>query len=425
MFVNRPIEPLMEAPMEYTITGISPDRLEEKVALYKKLTAQRDQLLARLDNVEQQKSSVAKRIYEKVKFEYTGELKNVRSQLSPIESELSEAKREGEKELASLNDKIREMEEEMTEAEFRHRVGEFDSDKLVEIREKINPELTDKSERQNEVSNRLKTIGSFENTLDLDKDTGETLEDDADDDEDAVEDRGKNGDEDEKDSDETEESIDSEGTSPTEEPSETEAPSYDDDEADKDAASFENPQDWIDEFGEEKRATLRAESSGGGKSKSEDFTDTLTESTQSVSASDSTDSANDDPLSALADPSDERRETETPEATTATKTIDRETATSTGFPNLVIITGPSSGRKVPLLPMTMSIGREHDNNIELKDPEVARYHARVLFENGRFILEDLESSNGTWLNGEQTKQSALVNGDRIKIGDTEMAIDFD
>jgi pSer/pThr/pTyr-binding forkhead associated (FHA) protein len=411
--------------MEYTITGISPDRLEEKVALYKKLTAQRAQLLARLENVEEEKTSVSKRIYEKVKFEYTGELKNVRSQLSPIESELSKAKREGEKELASLNDKIREMEEEMTEAEFRHRVGEFDSEKLVEIREKINPELTDKSERQNAVSDRLQTISSCEDTLS--KETGATAEDDTDEAEDVMEDPGQDGDKDDNDDDETEEAIDSEETSPTEEPAETEAPTADDDDADEDEdeASFENPQDWIDEFGEEKRATLRAESTGGDKSKTEDSTDTSTESTQSVSASDSTDSADDDPLSALADPSDERRETKTPEETTAAKTVDRETATATGFPNLVIITGPSSGRKVPLLPMTMSIGREHDNNIELKDPEVARYHARVLFESGRFILEDLESSNGTWLNGEQIKQSALVNGDRIKIGDTEMVIDFD
>lgn len=407
--------------MEYTITGISPGRLEEKVALYKTLITQRDQMLARLDNVEQEKSSVERRIYEKVKFEYTGELKNVRSQLSPIESELSKAKREGEKELASLNDKIREMEEEMAEAEFRHRVGEFDSDMLVEIREKINPELTDKSELQVEVSNRLETISSCGETLG--GDTGETPQDDPDGGEDVVEDPGKDGDKNKNDTDETGGSIDSGGTSPTEEPLETEAPS--DDDTDKDAASFENPQDWIDEFGEEKRAKLSAESSGVGKSKTEDSTDTSTESTQSVLASDSTGSADDDPLSALADPSDERRATQTSKVTTSTKTVDRATATATGFPNLVIITGHSSGRKVPLLPMTMSIGREHDNNIELKDPEVARYHARVLFENGRFILEDLESSNGTWLNGEQIKQSSLVNGDRIKLGDTEMVIDFD
>jgi|GEM_PF-1751394 len=412
--------------MEYTITGISPGRLEEKVALYKKLIAQRDQMFARLDNVEQEKMSVERRIYEKVKFEYTGELKNVRSQLSPIESELSKAKREGEKELASLNDKIREMEEEMAEAEFRHRVGEFDSDTLVQIREKINPELTDKSELQIEVSNRLETISSCEDTLG--GDMGETPQDDLDGGEDVVEDPGKDGDKDKNDADETGGSIDSGGTSPTEEPLETEAPS--DDDADKDAVLFENPQDWIDEFGEEKRATLPAESSGVDEfkiedSKTEDSTDTSTESTQSVLASDRTGSADDDPLSALADPSDERRETETSKVTTSTKTVDRATATATGFPNLVIITGHSSGRKVPLLPMTMSIGREHDNNIELKDPEVARYHARVLFENGRFVLEDLESSNGTWLNGEQIKQSSLVNGDRIRLGDTEMVIDFD
>ena len=98
---------------------------------------------------------------------------------------------------------------------------------------------------------------------------------------------------------------------------------------------------------------------------------------------------------------------------------------SAGFPNMVIITGPGSGKKIPLLPMTMSIGREHDNNIELKDPDVGRYHARVLYDRGRFVLEDLESSNGTWLNGEKINEAALKNGDRIKIGETILAIDFD
>ena len=63
--------------------------------------------------------------------------------------------------------------------------------------------------------------------------------------------------------------------------------------------------------------------------------------------------------------------------------------------------------------------------IELKDPDVGRYHARVLYDRGRFVLEDLESSNGTWLNGEKISEAALKNGDRIKIGETELAIDFD
>jgi hypothetical protein len=417
----------MEAPMEYTITGISPERLEEKVALYKKLTAQRDELEKRLENVEQQKASVENRIYEKVKFEYTGELKNVRAQLSPVEKELEETKREGEKELAELNEQIRRMEEELAEAEFRHRVGEFDTDKLVEIRNRLNPELTEKTERQADVANRLDTIrsGGFDKTGTTAVEPEET-------------DTGSSGKRAKsrpakrrtavKEPLEVEESVeatDADGATDRETVAETletddaaeatESIEAEDslEENTADTFSFENPQDWIDEFGEE-------------KTKEAPRTKTKSSLTHAETPTDSNEAV--DPLSALADPSDEQHDEETGTQSAnppVTHAAEEEREVCTGFPNLVIVSGPNSGRKVPLLPMTMSIGREHDNNIELKDPEVARYHARILFERGQFVLEDLESSNGTWLNGEPIKQTGLKNGDRVKIGDTEMVIDFD
>jgi DNA repair exonuclease SbcCD ATPase subunit len=94
------------------------------------------------------------------------------------------------------------------------------------------------------------------------------------------------------------------------------------------------------------------------------------------------------------------------------------------FPNLIITSGSQSGKKIPVLPMTMTIGREHDNNIEIKDEEVARYHARVIYQDSHFVLQDLNSSTGTWVNGEQIKQASLKNLDKIRFGETEMIIDF-
>jgi pSer/pThr/pTyr-binding forkhead associated (FHA) protein len=41
------------------------------------------------------------------------------------------------------------------------------------------------------------------------------------------------------------------------------------------------------------------------------------------------------------------------------------------------------------------------------------------------VLEDMDSNNTTWVNGETTKRSSLKNGDKLKIGETEMVIDFD
>ncbi|MCI0451224.1 MAG: FHA domain-containing protein, partial [Candidatus Latescibacteria bacterium] len=94
-------------------------------------------------------------------------------------------------------------------------------------------------------------------------------------------------------------------------------------------------------------------------------------------------------------------------------------------PSLVFVNGPHAGESVPLLPTTLTIGREHDNNIELKDPDVARYHARVLYERGNYVVEDLDSTTGTWVNGQRTRRVALNNGDVLRVGSTEIAIDFE
>jgi len=174
-------------------------------------------------------------------------------------------------------------------------------------------------------------------------------------------------------------------------------------EEESEKTSFENPQEWVDELGVQKTGAKTSTKETAGKKPA-------------------TKKEKDDPLSALADPLGDPADED--ESVLNEDPPEREEI-SVGFPNMVIITGPSSGKKIPLLPMTMSIGREHDNNIELKDPDVGRYHSRILYDRGRFVLEDLESSNGTWLNGEKISEAALKNGDRIKIGGIELAIDFD
>jgi pSer/pThr/pTyr-binding forkhead associated (FHA) protein len=91
----------------------------------------------------------------------------------------------------------------------------------------------------------------------------------------------------------------------------------------------------------------------------------------------------------------------------------------------VFVSGPHAGQSIPLLQTTLTIGREHDNNIEIKDPDVARYHARILNERGEFVVEDMASSTGTWVNGERAQRATLGHGDVIRIGQTEIAVDFE
>ncbi len=67
---------------------------------------------------------------------------------------------------------------------------------------------------------------------------------------------------------------------------------------------------------------------------------------------------------------------------------------------------------------SLSIGREGDNDLQLPDPKVSRYHCLLEREGGRLFIRDLESSNGTFVNGERVSQKALNGDEMIRIGGT-------
>ncbi|NRY57846.1 pSer/pThr/pTyr-binding forkhead associated (FHA) protein [Clostridium acetobutylicum] len=65
----------------------------------------------------------------------------------------------------------------------------------------------------------------------------------------------------------------------------------------------------------------------------------------------------------------------------------------------------------------ITIGRKDDNSIMLNEGYVSGHHARVYLRNNQYILEDLNSTNGTVLNGQKIKSKAYIkSGDEIKIG---------
>jgi hypothetical protein len=62
-----------------------------------------------------------------------------------------------------------------------------------------------------------------------------------------------------------------------------------------------------------------------------------------------------------------------------------------------------------------NIGRRLDNHLIVDDPRVSRYHAQIRYVRGRFIIFDLNSTGGTFVNGQRTTQSALYPGDVISL----------
>lgn len=62
-----------------------------------------------------------------------------------------------------------------------------------------------------------------------------------------------------------------------------------------------------------------------------------------------------------------------------------------------------------------NIGRRSDNNLIVDDPRISRYHAQVRYVRGRFIIFDLNSTGGTYVNGQRVNQSVLYPGDVISL----------
>lgn len=85
---------------------------------------------------------------------------------------------------------------------------------------------------------------------------------------------------------------------------------------------------------------------------------------------------------------------------------------------LVVLTGTEKDKQYVLTKAETIIGRGNDVDIYIDDTSVSRQHATILFRDLEFRIKDLESSNGTFLNGSEVTEYALRNGDKIGIGDT-------
>jgi FHA domain-containing protein len=67
----------------------------------------------------------------------------------------------------------------------------------------------------------------------------------------------------------------------------------------------------------------------------------------------------------------------------------------------------------------LSIGRSKESDVQIEDRYASSLHARVFSREGRFYVEDMNSTNGTLLNGASLQGEAeLIDGDTIQIGDT-------
>jgi pSer/pThr/pTyr-binding forkhead associated (FHA) protein len=65
-----------------------------------------------------------------------------------------------------------------------------------------------------------------------------------------------------------------------------------------------------------------------------------------------------------------------------------------------------------------TVGRDPGNDIILRDPKVSRHHAEIVFERGFFVLHDLASANGTYINGKRIRVAPLTHGAKLRMGNS-------
>lgn len=86
--------------------------------------------------------------------------------------------------------------------------------------------------------------------------------------------------------------------------------------------------------------------------------------------------------------------------------------------SLIVKNGSAAGNWYRLGKRTLTAGRDPANAIQIVDDKVSRKHFQIRYENDMYLLTDLKSHNGVFLNGHQVPEALLKDGDLVQIGET-------
>lgn len=95
------------------------------------------------------------------------------------------------------------------------------------------------------------------------------------------------------------------------------------------------------------------------------------------------------------------------------------------MPKLHILSGVLEGKVYDLTDERVTVGRALDNMIRLEDGTISHHHAMFLLDGTEFKLRDLNSTNGSRVNGIRIVESRLSHGDQVRIGSVEMRYESD
>ena len=86
----------------------------------------------------------------------------------------------------------------------------------------------------------------------------------------------------------------------------------------------------------------------------------------------------------------------------------------------ILTRGKQAGRRLTIVHWPATIGRDASSIIPVDDDKASRFHARIKKRDKLYIIEDLQSKNGTYLNGDRVSNAVINSGDKVLVGDTEI-----
>lgn len=95
------------------------------------------------------------------------------------------------------------------------------------------------------------------------------------------------------------------------------------------------------------------------------------------------------------------------------------------MPKLHILSGVLEGKVIDLIEERITMGRALDNMIRLEDGTISHHHAILLLDGPDYKLRDLNSTNGTRVNGMRIVETKLHNGDAVRLGSVELRFESD
>lgn len=123
-----------------------------------------------------------------------------------------------------------------------------------------------------------------------------------------------------------------------------------------------------------------------------------------------------DYFGATGDPITEPQIEEASDTSRAPSELDVPTEKDSRPARIVVLNGEDTGAAYPVK-NTVSFGRAESNTVVLRDTKISRQHAEIQKQGGEYVIVDLNSSNGTFVNGQRIEEYVLSNGDEIQMGD--------